>query len=114
MPTPRAEFTRAGALAALVVDGLSLLQYPASELEAGPCQLWVRRRDGDGGLLPHPVTGPASGSLVAGDAVTGRLGGLAYTAWFDIVESGYVWQWEVVTGARRPKRWMSCSPRTSP
>ena len=71
MPTPRAEFTRAGALAALTVDDLSLLQYPATELEAGPCQLWLRRRDADGGVLPHPMTGPASGSPETTATVSG-------------------------------------------
>jgi len=103
MPTPRVEFTSAGALAGLGVDDLSLLLYPATELEAGPCQLWLRVRTA-GGVRPHPLTGPASGSVAAQGAVTGYFGDLAYAAWFDPVESGYVWQWQVVNHGSRPAR----------
>ena len=94
MPVPSVEFTSAGALAGLLVDDLSLLQYPAGELEAGPCQLWLRLREDDR-ILPHPLTGPASGSRCGGDTVAGQFGELGYTAWFDAVADGYAWQWEV-------------------
>ena len=44
MTIPHVEFTGGGALAGLGIDDLSLLLYPATELEAGPCQLWLRQR----------------------------------------------------------------------
>lgn len=50
--TIRADVTSAGALAGLWADELSLLLYPASELEAGPAQLWLRLR-GDA-ITAHP------------------------------------------------------------
>ena len=56
-------FTASGALAGLTAGKLSLLLYPATELEAGPCQLWLRTRDD--GIRAHPLTGPASGSTAA-------------------------------------------------
>ena len=83
-------FTRSGALAGLDADGLSLLQYPATEFEAGPANLWLR--DGAGA---HPLTGPASGSSVGDGAVQGTFGPWAYDAWFDAVGDGFCWQWRV-------------------
>lgn len=96
-----ATFTTAGALRSLGADGLSLLQYPASELEAGPANLWLRER-GAGATSAHPLTGPASGSTCLGDTVRGGFGDLAYEAWFDVVGDGFCWQWRVRnTGVRR-------------
>src|SRR5659263_115932 len=86
-------FTTSGALAALTADNLSLLLYPATELEAGPCQLWLRTRDG--GIRAHGLTGPSSGSTAADGVVQGNWAGLEYIAWFEAVGSGYCWQWRV-------------------
>lgn len=47
--------TSSGALARLEVGGLSLIQYPATEFEAGPANLWLHLHD-----AAHPLTGPAS------------------------------------------------------
>lgn len=49
--------TSSGALARLKVGGLSLIQYPATEFEGGPANLWLHLHD-----AAHPLTGPASHS----------------------------------------------------
>ncbi|MCC2594680.1 hypothetical protein LKO27_14855 [Tessaracoccus sp. OS52] len=75
----RAEFTQAGALARLDAGELSVLQYPASELEPGPHQVWLRWRDpvprSLGREAPRAeghealgLTGPASGGEIAATA----------------------------------------------
>lgn len=89
-----AAFTSGGALAELAAGPLSLLLYPATELEAGPCQLWLRIRGADG-VRPHPLTGPASGSEASRGCVRGTFEQVEYEAWFDVVGSGYCWQWRV-------------------
>ena len=86
-------FTTSGALAALDADDLSLLLYPATELEAGPCQLWLRTRAAS--IRAHGLTGPASGSTASDGVVRGDWAGLDYVAWFEAVDSGYCWQWRV-------------------
>ncbi|MFZ1411399.1 MAG: hypothetical protein WAS07_08075, partial [Micropruina sp.] len=53
-----AELTSTGALRRFDLDGLSLLQYPASELEPGVGGLWVRRLRPDGTADLQPLTGP--------------------------------------------------------
>lgn len=88
------QFTASGGLAALAAGSLSLLLYPATELESGPCQLWLRVRDRSG-IRPHPLTGPASGSRVGAGGVHGRFGPLSYLAWFDVLPGGYAWLWQV-------------------
>ncbi|MFP5417189.1 MAG: GH36-type glycosyl hydrolase domain-containing protein [Actinomycetes bacterium] len=93
-------FTTSGALAELVAHDLSLLLYPATELEAGPCQLWLRAREG--GVRAHPLTGPASGSIVDGGVAAGQWAGLDYIAWFETVGSGYCWQWRVRNASAHP------------
>ncbi|WP_461104670.1 GH36-type glycosyl hydrolase domain-containing protein [Tessaracoccus terricola] len=63
-PLPiRAEFTSSGALARLFAGDLSLLQYPASELEPGPHQVWLRRRSPTGHEA-IPLLGPSSAGRV--------------------------------------------------
>ncbi len=105
----RAVFTSSGGLARLEADGLSLIQYPATELEPGPANVWLRIRtndDGPGDPTPgaarydaHPLTGPASGSRVAtgGDAptLTGRWRGLAYTLTWLTSATEPAWAWRV-------------------
>jgi hypothetical protein len=63
-----AELTATGGLRRFDVDGFSLLQYPASDLEPGVGGLWVRRLHPDGTAEAQPLTGPRSGSGVATDA----------------------------------------------
>lgn len=79
------QFTSSGALCSLHAGGLSLLQYPASEVEAGPQQLWLRFRD-DGGIAAYPLTGPGSGGSIArGDetvVITGRHRTVEWVAWW--------------------------------
>ena len=53
-----AAFTSSGGLAALTADDLSLLQYPATELETGPCGLWLRTRHD--GVRAHRPRLPAT------------------------------------------------------
>ncbi|WP_342372794.1 hypothetical protein PCC79_01550 [Propioniciclava soli] len=81
-PTIRASFTPAGALASLTADDLSLVQYPASEHEAGPHQVWLRVRRDDG-TDPLPLTGPACGGRIRrsddGVMLAGDHGGVAWT-----------------------------------
>ena len=88
----RVRATTSGALAELSIGGLSLLQYPASELEAGPANLWLRLRGPDAVLVAAALTGPASGSSVVqgpnGPGVSGAVGGVTYRAWFDIADDG--------------------------
>ncbi len=82
----RAEFTEAGALARLFAGELSVLQYPASELEPGPHQVWLRRRAPDGPEA-FALTGPSSGARVArsvdGVVLRGTRGPVAWELWWD-------------------------------
>ncbi len=100
--------TTSGALAELDVGGLSLLQYPATELEAGPANLWLRVRGTEGVIQAFPLTGPASGSSVIqsvhGPAVSGSRGGVRYRAWFDIADEGDTvgWRWRLHNGGADP------------
>lgn len=101
----RAEFTGSGGLAGLWADDLSLLLRPSIEVEAGPCQLWLRRRGST--IEPHPLTGPASRSHARDGVVAGTIApdedtSLAYRAWFEIVDGGYRWWWEVSNTSGEP------------
>ena len=64
-----AEFTSAGVPHRLRCGDLSILQYPGSELEAGPHQIWLRRRSASGSHAFTGLLGPSSGATVA---VSGR------------------------------------------
>lgn len=94
-PIVHAEFSAAGALTSLKAGDLSLIQYPASAVEAGPQQVWLRLRTASA-IAAHPLTGPASGGEIArpeeggdgGVVLTGRLGDVAWTLWWEQPDAG--------------------------
>lgn len=92
-------FTPSGSLAGLLADDLSLIQYPASDLEAGPQQVWLRRRGSDG-VAARPLTGPASGARIAevdgGVSLAGSADGLEWRLWWEQPADGvFGWSLEV-------------------
>ncbi|MEL4505587.1 hypothetical protein AAEX63_11125 [Luteococcus sp. H138] len=92
--------TSSGALQQLEVDGLSLLLYAATELEAGPANLWLRTRGEGCALSARPLTGPASDghSFPVGNltGVVGEHDGLQHLAWFDADHPELPgWRWAV-------------------
>ena len=92
----QAKFTEGGALADLEAHGLSVLQYPASELEDGLARLVVRRRDDRHesfvSLLGQTAVGAvewtATGPVVALD-----WQGLAIVATFRLAAERAAWFW---------------------
>jgi CRISPR-associated protein Csx3 len=94
----RAVFTDSACLARLDAGGVSLLQYPATELEAGPANLWLRRHDA-GSVAVVPLLGPGSPSSVAwtdaGPVVAGAWEGLEYLAAFALADDAPRWTWTV-------------------
>lgn len=100
--------TSSGALAEFSIAGLSLLQYPATELEPGPANLWLRVREGDRVVRAHALTGPASRSAVvegtSGPAVCGSSDGVDYLAWFHLASDGgtFGWSWRLQNRTERP------------
>ena len=94
----RAVFTDSACLARLDAGGVSLLMYPATELEAGPANLWLRRH-GAGSVALTPLLGPGSPSSVAwteaGPVVSGSWEGLEYLAAFALADDGPRWSWTV-------------------
>ncbi len=93
------ELTSTGGLRRFDVDGLSLLQYPASELEPGVGGLWVRRLHPDGTADVQPLMGPASGLRVVTDAaratVAGADDGLEWTVSLVPSASDTAWFWHL-------------------
>ncbi|MGV8909488.1 MAG: GH36-type glycosyl hydrolase domain-containing protein [Propionicimonas sp.] len=96
-----AQFTSSGILRRFDVDGRSLLQYPADELEAGPANLYLRVRGGGagGGAEAFPMLGPGSASTVGwtapGPVITGTWRDLAYTVTFRLGDALAAWYWHV-------------------
>ncbi|MBA3020921.1 hypothetical protein [Propionicimonas sp.] len=92
-----AELTSTGGLRRFDVDGLSLLQYPASELEPGVGGLWVRRLRPDGTAAVQPLIGPNSGSRVVVDAggatIFGSADGLEWALRLapSVTEAAWFW-----------------------
>lgn len=95
-PPIRAEFTESGGLARLDVGDLSLLQYPASELEPGPHQVWLRRRS-PSGHQAHGLLGPAGGGVVArterGLVLRGSVFDVEWVLWWDEPSGGGRFGW---------------------
>lgn len=94
-----ATFTSAGALAGLEAVGVSLLQYPASELESGASQVFLRvRRAAEAELVP--LTGPTGARRVTLDNVgavsTGSHLGISATLWWDEAPDAFAWRWRVI------------------
>jgi CRISPR-associated protein Csx3 len=94
-----AELTSTGGLRRFDVDGLSLLQYPASELEPGVGGLWVRRLRPDGTADVQPLTGPSSGSRLvlddSGATVSGSTDGLVWAVRLEPSASDAAWFWHI-------------------
>lgn len=95
-PPIRAEFTESGGLARLDVGDLSVLQYPASELEPGPHQVWLRRCSA-AGHQAHGLLGPAGGGVVArtekGVVLRGRVFDVEWVLWWDEPSGGGRFGW---------------------
>lgn len=89
---------RNGSTTWLTWDGLRVNLYPGTALEAGPANLWVRRRSADG-VVAHPLLGPASGSVVSGGVdgllVEGDVDGLSYRAVLTLADEEPAWCWRV-------------------
>ncbi|WP_207475330.1 GH36-type glycosyl hydrolase domain-containing protein [Tessaracoccus sp. SD287] len=102
VPTITADFTSTGAPSRLDADGLSLLQYPATELEAGPCRVWLRLRGSV--TTAHPLFGPdtpgraTSHGVVASEARSspGQRGVTAVVRFEAPAGAGaYGWHWTI-------------------
>ena len=105
----RAQFTSTLAPRRLDVAGLSMLQYPASEVGAGLANLWLRV-DGES----VPMLGPDSqGETLTGPGVVGRRGVAAGISWqvgFQLVGGEHPgWRWRSTSATpvttRPPCRW---------
>ncbi|MGV8844877.1 hypothetical protein [Tessaracoccus sp.] len=92
-PRISTRFTSAGVPERLDAGDLSIIQYPGSELEAGPHQVWLRRRSPTGRHEVVGLLGPASGGTVAvsDDAVVARgvAWGVAWCLWWDQPADGF-------------------------
>ena len=116
----RAVFTDSACLARLDAGGVSLLMYPATELEAGPANLWLRRH-GAGSVALTPLLGPGSPSSVAwaeaGPVVSGSWEGSGVltrpSRWPTTGRAG-PGRWRCRTPAGRTRRWTWCTPSTPP
>jgi CRISPR-associated protein Csx3 len=86
------------ALRRLDIGSCSVLLYPADELEAGPANLFLRRRTAAGREVVA-LLGPGSPSTVgltaAGPLVTGRWQELEYQVRFRLAEAVPAWYWHV-------------------
>ena len=93
-----AVFTRSGLPRRLDVLGLSVLLYPASEIEDGLAAIVLRRRD-RGALVPLPLIGQgAAGDVVAtadGPVVTSRYEDLLCTVSFRAGVAQPAWFWHL-------------------
>ena len=103
----QAEFTEGGALTRLEAHELSVLQYPASELEDGLARLVVRRRDDPG----EPVVSLFGQNAIGrvrwtpdGPVVAADTADLAIVATFRLAEdrAGWFWHCRVTNRSYRP------------
>ncbi|MFC7622917.1 GH36-type glycosyl hydrolase domain-containing protein [Microlunatus sp. GCM10028923] len=87
-----------GGLGWLSAGDLRLNLYPASEVEPGQLNLWLRIHAGDR-TVPYPLLGPGTGATVRrGDRsmiITGAAGGLDYRVTFRLVPDRPAWSWTV-------------------
>src|SRR5438094_3502896 len=92
-----AGFTSSGTLRRLEIDGLSVLLYPASELEPGPANIYLRVKGTP--LDALAILGPQSGAHVQwtpeGPVVSGQWHDLDYRAAFCLAEAVPAWFWQV-------------------
>jgi 1,2-beta-oligoglucan phosphorylase len=103
-----AEVQAHGSMTWLTYRDMRINLYPASGVESGPANLWLRRLDGDR-VEVHPLLGPASGSWVGrhgrgGLQVRGSWAGLDYVAILHLVSGEIAWTWrlDVTNGAGTP------------
>jgi cellobiose phosphorylase len=93
-----AKFTTSGVLQRLEVGDRSLLMYPADELEAGPANLYLRIRHGEG-AESVALMGPGSAGTVtwsdAGPVISGTWRDLQYTVTFQLAEAMPAWYWHL-------------------
>ena len=94
----RAVLTDSGGLARFDAGDVSLLMYPAGELEPGPGNLFLRRIEG-GAARFVPLFGPESRSRVTwsadGPVARGTWDGLRYAAAFRLDPGSPRWWWSV-------------------
>ena len=103
----QARFTEGGALTGLEAHGVSVLQYPASELEDGLARLVVRRRDGLGESIVSLFGQNAIGRVdwtVDGPVVSADTAELAIVATFRLARDRAAWFWHcrVTNRSSRP------------
>ena len=100
-----ADFSSSGTIRRLEVDGLSLLLYPASELETGPANIYLRLKGPQ--IRAAALLGPHSGSYVQrtadGPVLSGRWGDLEYRAAFRLAALVPAWFWHVEVTNRGTK-----------
>lgn len=90
-----AEFTAYGAPRKLMAADLSILQYPADEMEAGPAGIWLRRRVGEK-MLAHPLLDPSSGAEIAdGPVLRGSFDGLAWQLSWESADRDGLFGWHL-------------------
>lgn len=94
----KAEFARTGALSRLEIDDLSMLLYPASDLEDGLSGLWLRFIDGDS-ITPVSLIGISSGSTVewtdSGPLLHGQHCSVSWTVAFRFASDHQGWFWHI-------------------
>lgn len=87
-----------GGLGWLSAGDLRLNLYPASEVEPGQLNLWLRIRSGDR-AGPYPLLGPGTGATVRRGTdsmiITGSAGGLDYRVAFRLAADRPAWSWTV-------------------
>jgi len=93
-----ASFTSFGGLRRLEIDGLSLLLYPASELESGLAGIWLRLLDG-AAAVPLPLLDPATEASSYVDGESYRRAGvwrdLEWQTSFSFPADGPSWRWQI-------------------
>jgi len=96
-------FTEGSVLRRLDVGELSILLYPADELEPGPANLFLRRRSATGRDV-CALLGPGSPGRVhvtgEGPVVTGSWQGLDYQVSFGLAGAVTAWYWHVAVTNR--------------
>ncbi len=100
----QAQFTSNGTLRRLDVAALSVLLYPADDLEAGPANLYLRLKHGPV-VETIPMLGPGANGTMrwtdAGPVVSGRWQDLEYRIAFRLAAEVTAWFWHVEVINRR-------------
>ncbi|HEX9096155.1 MAG TPA: hypothetical protein VF990_08640 [Candidatus Dormibacteraeota bacterium] len=92
-----AGFTSSGTLRRFEIDGLNVLLYPASELEAGPANVYLRLKGEP--IATTALLGPGSGGSIRwtpdGPDIYGRWRDLEYRAAFRLAAAVPAWFWHL-------------------